>query len=61
VAEQFGVERGDHVRWPADPFTLGDEPSAHHLDEIGDVPVDGMIGACGIVRRFGIRRDVIFR
>ena len=40
VAEQFGVEGGDHVGGPADALGLGDQPLAHHVDEVGDVGVD---------------------
>ena len=55
VPEQFGVERGDHVRGPADALALGDEPLADHVDEVGDVDVDRAVGALRVVRRLGVR------
>ena len=46
------------VRGPADAFALGGQPPAHHLDEVGDVPVDGMVSALGVVGRLVVRRHV---
>ena len=61
MAEQFGVEGRDHVGGPTDTLALCDEPLAHHLDEVGDVSVDGAFGARGVVRRLGIRGHVAAR
>ncbi len=58
VAEQFGVEGRDDVSGPADPLALGDEPLPDHVDEIGDVDVDGAVGALRVVWRLGVRRHI---
>ena len=58
VAEQFGVEGGDHVSGPSDALRLGEQPIAHHVDEVGDVAVDRVVGAVGIVGRLGLRRHI---
>ncbi len=55
VPEQFGVERRDHVRGPTDAVGLRDQSRAHHLDEVGHVRVDGVVGALGVVRRLVLR------
>ena len=56
VAEQFGVERRDDVGRPADPLRLRGQPAPHRVDEVGDVDVDGAIGALGLIRRLLLRR-----
>ena len=58
MAEQLGVERRDDVGRPADAVAFADEPLTHHLDEVGDVDVDGAVGALRVVRRLGVRRHV---
>ncbi len=56
VAEQLGVEGGDHVGRPAD--ALGLESIAHHVDEIGSMDVDGAVSALRIVSCLTSRRHV---
>lgn len=34
---------------PADALGLGEQPIAHHVDEIGNMDVDGAVSALGIV------------
>ncbi len=58
MAEQFGVECRDHVCRSADPAALRDEAAADHIDEIGDMAVDRVLGAHRIVGRLGIRGHI---
>ena len=58
MAEQLGVERGDDVRGPAEPFGFRDEAAAHDVDEIGHVRVDRSFGAGRVVWRLLVRRHV---
>ncbi|CNV17350.1 Uncharacterised protein [Mycobacterium tuberculosis] len=43
---------------PADAHGLGEQPIAHHVDEIGNMDVDGAVSALGIVGCLLLRRHV---
>jgi hypothetical protein len=58
VAEQLGVEGGDDVCGPSDALGFGQQPSADHANEVGDVDVDRAVGTLGIVGRLGLRRHI---
>jgi len=43
---------------PPDALGLRDQPAAYQVDEVGDMDVDGTVGALGVIRRLGVGRHV---